>query len=102
LADDLYFLLGDDKQVFLVLRTHGQEFSVACGAVDKDGPSSNEWTLVAAAVASGLVPMSDLDRIWKESRVRKQTIPLILALQGRGIPLPVAEAAKKAARESKN
>lgn len=76
--------------MFVVLRTQGKEFSIRVGVVDMAHDAWREsWTAVATAAAEGRV--EDADRMVAESEARACLVQLMVAIQAKGIRIPVAQ-----------
>jgi hypothetical protein len=80
--------LGGELGAFCVLKTQGKEFSIDCGPVTSEKDAGEEYQRVSKAVSAGEVPQEDLDRIWWESEACQRSIPLVLAIQGKGFRVP--------------
>jgi hypothetical protein len=76
--------------VFALLKTQGKEFRIECGSwPDSDVAGLEEhWRATCAAVNSGELSQTDLDRIWQEGPVYRQAVEFMLALDAKGIRPP--------------
>jgi hypothetical protein len=73
--------------MFVVLQTQGKEFSIRVGVVDTTYEAwRSAWGAVATAAAEKQIEAAD--RIVTESEAFRLKIPLMLAIQAKGIRVP--------------
>lgn len=76
--------------MFVVLRTQKKEFTIRVGVVELP---YDEWTVAWKAVVEAIVERrieeADVDRIVEESEAFRHKVQLMMAIQARGIRVPV-------------
>lgn len=91
---DIYLMVSKSYQLkgafaaFVALRTQGREFNLEVGPVSSVAEAHAEYEVVAAAIAAGLVPQADLDRMWQESECHQRAADFVLAVHQKGFELP--------------
>jgi len=96
-ASDIYVTLTEDGVMLLVLHVQDKEFVVGAGVVEMTRDAwIGEWTRIADAVLDNSVTDEDLEKIWTDSLPYQRPVEFALAIEGKGITLPVvAEARRK-------
>lgn len=76
--------------MFVVLKTQGKSFSIRVGIVDL--PYA-EWAAAWKAVATAVLErrVAEVDRIVNESEAFRDKVRLMMAIQDKGIRVPVAQ-----------
>lgn len=97
-SDDIFFHQNMDEEpgpeprgmMFVVLKTQGKIFSIRVGVVDLPYV---EWMLTWQAVAAAALErrIEQVDRMVEESEAARLEVRLMMAIQAKGILVPVAE-----------
>lgn len=97
-SDDIFFHQNMDEEpgpeprgmMFVVLKTQDKSFSIRVGVVDLPYAGwAAAWKVVATALLEGRVDSTD--RIVDESEAFRDKVRLMMAIQGKGIRVPVAQ-----------
>ena len=98
-SDDVFFYQNADEppggpeprgMMFVVLKTQGKEFTIRVGVVDLPHDVwVDAWKAVATAALEGRV--EEADRIVQESQARRHVVQLMVAIEAKGIRIPVAQ-----------
>jgi hypothetical protein len=97
-SDDIFFHQNADERrgpeprgmMFVVLMTQGKQFSIRVGVVDMPYEAWKvAWEAVATAARDRNV--EEVDRIVHESEAFRLKVPLMMAIQAKGIRVPVAQ-----------
>ena len=84
--------------MFVVLQSPEGEFAIRVGVVDVPYAEWREtWKRVAQALLDQQIPPEDFDRMLQESESFKRSTALALAIEQKGIPVPLLRAAKAGA-----
>lgn len=87
--DDLYCVRNPDGAMFVVLKAQEREFAVEVGNPRMEASIwQEEWTRVARAVSSGVVPEPVLQDVYKHSMVYEHAQAFTEALLKKGFALP--------------
>lgn len=96
-SDDIFFHQNGDeapgpeprRMMFVVLKTQGKDFTIRVGVVDTTYDVwVSTWKTVATAALEKRV--EEIDRIVEESEAFRSKVQLMVAIQAKGILVPVA------------
>lgn len=101
-SEDIFFHQNDEaesrasggreppRMMFVVLKVKGKDFTIRVGVVDLPYEAwAKRWTEVATAARDRTIPPEELDRIVDESYARRIMVQLMMAIQDKGIHVPV-------------
>lgn len=92
-SDDI-FIGAIQGIAWVVLRTQGKEFKVGAARTSRlQKEFEGLWSKTAQAIIDGKVSNDDLNRIFLETLVVKDSVRFVAAVLAKGINLPVAGAA---------
>ena len=97
-SDDIFFHQNGNERpgpeprgmMFVVLMTQSKQFSIRVGVVDVSYETwKSSWEAVATAASEKRI--EEVDRIVNESEAFREKVRLMVALQAKGIRVPVAQ-----------
>lgn len=89
-SDDIFAAVDTYGRAYSILRTQGKEFTATVGMFDGRAQEFvRGWEEAAAATNKGEISPDDLQSIYQESFVLQNSVGLLLALEKKGIALPV-------------
>ena len=97
-SDDIFFHQNADDppgpepkgMMFVVLKTQGKTFSIRVGVVDMAYAAwADAWKAVATAALEKRI--AEYDRVVEESEAFQSKVRLMMAIQAKGIRVPVAQ-----------
>jgi|HubBroStandDraft_2_1064218.scaffolds.fasta_scaffold01263_8 hypothetical protein len=98
-SDDIFFHQNADESpggleprgmMFVVLMTQGKQFSIRVGVVDVPYETwKTSWEAVATAASEKQI--EEVDRMLYESEAFREKVGLMVAIQAKGIRIPVAQ-----------
>ena len=82
------YLAPSDGRVAMTVKWEGEDFTVACGVADgmTREEISRKWWAIASAIQRA--PQDELDQLYGESLVRRQSFDMVVALQAKGLHPP--------------